>query len=219
MQNDPADIPRLISKLNEGYDVVSGWRKDRKDYAIKRIFVSKMANVLISRISGVHLHDYGCSLKAYTRDVIKDVKLYGEMHRFIPIYAKWQGGRVAEIVVTHHARKFGKSKYGLERTLKVVLDLIVIKFLQKYSQNSIYLFGGIGALNIGVSLLCFLLMLYFKFWGNKSFIETPLPELVVLFFVVGFQSILMGLISEMLNRTYHESQHKPVYAVKEIFVR
>jgi glycosyltransferase involved in cell wall biosynthesis len=219
MQNDPADIPRLISKLNEGYDVVSGWRKDRKDYAIKRIFFSKMANVLISRISGVHLHDYGCSLKAYTRDVIKDVKLYGEMHRFIPIYATWQGGRVTEIVVTHHARKFGKSKYGLERTLKVVLDLIVIKFLQKYSQSSIYLFGGIGALNIGLSLLCFLLMLYFKFWGNKSFIETPLPQLVVLFFVVGFQSILMGLISEMLNRTYHESQHKPVYAVKEIFVR
>lgn len=219
MQNDPADIPRLIAKLDEGYDVVSGWRKERKDYALKRTFVSKIANVLISKISGVHLHDYGCSLKAYTRDVIKDVKLYGEMHRFIPIYATWQGGRVAEIVVTHHARKFGKSKYGLERTLKVVLDLIVIKFLQKYSQNPIYLFGGIGGLNLGLSLLCFLLMLYFKFWGNKSFIETPLPEFVVLFFVVGFQSILMGLISEMLNRTYHESQHKAVYAVKEIFSR
>jgi glycosyltransferase involved in cell wall biosynthesis len=142
MQNDPWDIPKLIAKLDEGYDVVSGWRKDRKDFRVKRTLVSRIANVLISKISGVPLHDYGCSLKAYTRDVIKDVKLYGEMHRFIPIYATWQGGRVAEIVVTHHPRKFGKSKYGLERTFKVVLDLIVIKFLQKYSQNSIYLFGG-----------------------------------------------------------------------------
>src|SRR5262249_49733966 len=151
MQNDPEDIPKLLAKLEEGYDVVSGWRKDRKDHAIKRNMVSRIANAVISKISGVHLHDYGCSLKAYTRHVIKDVKLYGEMHRFIPIYATWQGARVAEIIVTHNPRKFGKSKYGLERTVKVVLDLIVIKFLQKYSQNSIYLFGGFGALNIALS--------------------------------------------------------------------
>jgi glycosyltransferase involved in cell wall biosynthesis len=216
MQNDPSDIPRLLAKLDEGYDVVSGWRKNRKDYAIKRNLVSRVANMLISRISGVPLHDYGCSLKAYRSNIIKDVKLYGEMHRFIPIYATWQGGRVSEIEVTHHARKFGKSKYGLERTLKVVLDLIVIKFLQKYSESSIYLFGGFGVVNLALSVFCFLLMIYFKLWGGKSFIETPLPQLVVLFFIVGFQSILMGLIAEMLNRTYHESQRKPVYAVKEL---
>lgn len=216
MQNDPADIPKLLDKINEGYDVVSGWRKDRKDHALKRNLPSRIANSLISRISGVHLHDYGCSLKAYKRDVIKGVKLYGEMHRFIPIYATWQGARVSEVPVTHHARKFGVSKYGIGRTFKVVLDLIVIKFLQKYAQSSIYVFGGFGLLNILLSLLSFLLMIYFKFWGGKDFVQTPLPMLVVLFFVIGSQSILMGLIAEMLNRTYHESQQKPVYSIKEL---
>jgi len=219
LQNDPQDIPKLLAKIDEGYDVVSGWRKDRKDHPIKRNLPSKIANMLISKISGVHLHDYGCSLKAYKRDVIKGVKLYGEMHRFIPIYATWQGARVSEVAVTHHPRKFGTSKYGIGRTFKVVLDLIVIKFLQRYSQSSIYIFGGFGLLNIVLSFLCILFMVYFKFWGGKTFIQTPLPLLVVLFFVVGFQSILMGLIAEMLNRTYHESQQKPVYSIRESVTR
>jgi glycosyltransferase involved in cell wall biosynthesis len=147
LQNDPKDIPRLLEKMEEGYEVVSGWRKDRKDNALKRNLPSRIANWLISKISGVSLHDYGCSLKAYRKDVIKGVKLYGEMHRFIPIYASWFGAKVTEIPVTHHARQYGTSKYGINRTIKVVLDLIVIKFLEGYSQKPIYLFGGFGFLS------------------------------------------------------------------------
>ena len=213
LQNDPSDIPRLLEKLDEGYDVVSGWRNDRKDASIKRKLPSKIANWLISKISGVYLHDYGCTLKAYKKDVIKGVRLYGEMHRFIPIYASWQGGKVAEIPVTHHPRIHGQSKYGLERTLKVVLDLILVKFMAKYSQKPMYVFGGFGFLSIFLSFLCFALMLYYKFFGNKSFIETPLPMLTVLFFLMGFICILMGFIAEMLMRTYFESQGKSTYLI------
>ena len=213
LQNDPSDIPRLLKKLDEGYDVVSGWRKDRKDASIKRNLPSKMANWLISKICGVHLHDYGCTLKAYKRDVIKGVRLYGEMHRFIPIYASWQGGKVAEIPVTHHPRIHGQSKYGLERTIKVILDLILVKFMAKYSQKPMYVFGGFGLVSVLLSFLCFALMLYYKFFGNKSFIETPLPMLTVLFFLMGFVCILMGFIAEMLMRTYFESQGKSTYLI------
>jgi len=213
LQNDPVDIPRLLAKLDEGYDVVSGWRKDRQDHPLKRNFPSRVANFLISRISGVHLHDYGCSLKAYRKQIIKDVKLYGEMHRFIPIYACWQGAKVTEVGVTHHPRMHGVSKYGFERTIKVILDLIVVKFLDKFSQKPMYLFGGFGLVALGVSFLMFLAMLYFKFFAGKSFIETPLPLAVVLFFLMGFMSIFMGLIAEILMRTYHESQNKPTYIV------
>ena len=213
LQNDPSDIPRLLEKLDEGYDVVSGWRNDRKDASIKRKLPSKIANWLISKISGVYLHDYGCTLKAYKKDVIKGVRLYGEMHRFIPIYASWQGGKVAEIPVTHHPRIHGQSKYGLERTLKVILDLILVKFMAKYSQKPMYVFGGFGFLSIFLSFLCFALMLYYKFFGNKSFIETPLPMLTVLFFLMGFICILMGFIAEMLMRTYFESQGKSTYLI------
>ena len=216
LQNDPNDIPNLLSKLNEGYDVVSGWRKDRQDNPLKRNLPSRIANSLISFISGVHLHDYGCSLKAYKKDVIKGVKLYGEMHRFIPIYAKWQGAKVTEIPVTHHPRKFGVSKYGINRTFKVILDLIVIKFIEKYSQKPIYLYGGFGLMNFVFSFLCAILMFYYKFWGMKSFVETPLPQLVALFAMVGILSILIGLIAEIQNRVYHESQNKPVYLIKEL---
>ena len=213
LQNDPSDIPRLLAKLDEGYDVVSGWRNDRKDASIKRKLPSKIANWLISKISGVHLHDYGCTLKAYKRDVIKDVKLYGEMHRFIPIYACWLGGKVAEIPVTHHPRIHGQSKYGLERIIKVILDLILVKFMAKYSQKPMYVFGGFGLFSVLLSFLCFALMLCYKFFGNKSFVETPLPMLAVLFFLMGFVCILMGFIAEMLMRTYFESQGKATYLI------
>ena len=216
LQNDPKDIPRLLDKLHEGYDVCSGWRKDRKDNSIKRNLPSKIANFLISKISGVHLHDYGCSLKAYKRDVIEDVKLYGEMHRFIPIYASWQGAKVTEIPVSHHARKHGQSKYGINRTFKVILDLIVIKFLEQHAQKPIYIFGGFGMFNIFLSVLCFLGAIYFKLFDDRSFIKTPLPLLGIVFFIVGVQSILLGLIAELLNRTYYESQNKAVYLIKNM---
>lgn len=216
LQNDPVDIPKLLKKLNEGFDVVSGWRKDRKDNTIKRNLPSRIANKLISIFSGVHLHDYGCSLKAYKKEVIKTIKLYGEMHRFIPIYAAWEGAKVAELPVKHHPRKYGKSKYGINRTFKVILDLIVIKFLANYSQKPIYLFGGFGLISFFLSFLFFVLMIYYKYWGGKSFIETPLPMVVVLTIVVGFQSIFLGFIAEILNRTYHEAQDKPIYLIKEI---
>jgi len=215
LQNDPADIPRLLSKLAEGYDVVSGWRHDRQDGALKRNLPSRVANWLISRISGVPLHDYGCSLKAYRRDVLTGVKLYGEMHRFIPIYASWQGGRVTEITVNHFPRLHGHSKYGLERVVKVVLDLIVVKFLANYANKPIYVFGGFGLVSVAVSLLSGLAALYLKFVEHVSFISTPLPLLVVLAFITGVMSILMGLIAEIIMRTYYESQGKQVYLVKE----
>jgi len=214
LQNDPADIPKLLAKLAEGYDVVSGWRVDRKDAAIKRNLPSRMANWLISTISGIHLHDYGCSLKAYRKEVVKGVKLYGEMHRFIPIYASWQGGKVAEIPVTHHARVHGSSKYGLERVIKVLLDLMVVKFLATYANKPIYVFGGFGLISIAVSFLSGLWALYLKLFEGVSFIQTPLPLLVVLAFITGVMSILMGLIAEIIMRTYYESQGKQVYLVK-----
>ena len=213
LQNDPADIPKLLAKLEEGYDCVSGWRKDRQDHPLKRNFPSRVANFLISAISGVRLHDYGCSLKAYRRKIIKDVKLYGEMHRFIPIYACWQGAKVTEVGVTHHPRVHGVSKYGINRTIKVILDLIVVKFLDKFAHKPMYLFGGFGLTSIAISMILFFWMLYLKYFADKSFIATPLPIAVTLFFLMGFMSIFMGLISEILMRTYHESQNKPTYIV------
>lgn len=215
LQNDPADIPRLIAKLEEGYDVVSGWRKDRQDARMTRTLPSNLANRLISRVLGVRLHDYGCSLKAYRRDVIKDVKLYGEMHRFVPVYASWQGARVTEIPVTHHARQFGESKYGLERTMKVVLDLIVVKFLAKYQQKPMYVFGAFGLFSLALSLLSGVWALYLKFVDGLSLILTPLPQVFVMTAIMGFMCILMGLLAELLTRTYHESQDKSVYLVGE----
>lgn len=215
LQNDPEDISKLISKLDEGYDVVSGWRKDRKDGAIKRNLPSRIANRLISWISGVNLHDYGCSLKAYKRDVIKGVHLYGEMHRFIPIYASWNGARVTEVPVNHHARQFGKSKYGLERVFKVVLDMLVVKFLANYSTKPIYVFGGFGLLNIFASGATGLYAVFLKIFEAVSFIKTPLPLISVMLFSTGILSILMGFLAELIMRTYYESQDMPVYLVKE----
>ena len=215
LQNDPQDIPKLLAKLQEGYQVCSGWREDRNDHPLKRNLPSRIANWLISAISGVRLHDYGCSLKAYRREVIKGVKLYGEMHRFIPIYATWQGARVAEIPVAHHPRSRGKSKYGLERTFKVILDLIVVKFLAQYAQKPIYVFGAFGLLSLFVAFVAALAALYYKYFGGKSFIETPLPLIFVMAGITGIMCILMGLLAEIIMRTYYESQGKPVYLIDE----
>ena len=214
LQNDPNDIPLLLDKLAEGYDVCSGWRRNRQDDALRRNLPSRMANWLISKISGVHLHDYGCSLKAYRRDVIKGVKLYGEMHRFIPIYASWHGARVAEIPVNHYARQFGQSKYGLERIIKVILDLAVVKFLDHYAQKPMYIFGGFGVVNFAIAILAGFWALYLKGFEHTSLTQTPLPLLVVMASITGFMCILMGLLAELVTRTYHESQNKSVYLVK-----
>jgi glycosyltransferase involved in cell wall biosynthesis len=224
LQNDPADIGRLLDKLAEGYDVVSGWRKDRHD-SILRVIPSRIANGIISRVGGVRLHDYGCTLKAYRREVLEGVHLYGEMHRFIPIYASWQGARVAELPVAHHARQHGKSHYGFERTVKVLLDLIVVKFFAAYLTKPIYVFGGFGIVSLCLSLVAFAAALAFKLippdnpWGehwHKDFVSTPLPVLAVGLFVIGLQMILIGLLAEMLIRTYYESQHKTTYLVKNV---
>lgn len=216
LQNDPVDIQRLLDKLDEGFDVVSGWRKDRKDEFFTRLLPSWVANKMISVISGVPLHDYGCSLKAYRREVIKDVKLYGEMHRFVPIYATWLGARVAEIPVSHHARSFGQSKYGLSRTFKVVLDLLTVKFLESYATKPIHVFGMIGLFCFCMSVIGFACMIILKLWYHTTFIQTPLPVLVAMFFMLGVQFICMGLLAEIMVRTYHEAQGKQIYKVKTV---
>ena len=215
LQNDPADIKSLLNKLDEGYDVVSGWRKNRKDKMVTRKIPSMIANRLISWIGGVRLHDYGCSLKAYRRESLQDVRLYGEMHRFIPIYASWAGARVTEIPVEHHARTMGKSKYGLSRTLKVVFDLMTIKFMASYQTKPIYVFGSFGMLAFAISFLAGLYALFLKIIHKADFVQTPLPILAIVMFAVGVQFLLMGLLAEMLVRTYHESQAKAIYAVRE----
>jgi len=217
LQNDPADIERLLAKLDEGYDVVSGWRKDRQDALLTRTLPSKLANELISKISGVKLHDYGCSLKAYRREVLKDVQLYGEMHRFIPIYASWAGASVTEIPVAHYPRVAGKSKYGLSRTVKVVFDLVTIKFMASYMTKPLYAFGWAGVLAFAISLFSGLIAILMKYVGwphPATFIQTPLPVLAMVMLVLGIQLFLMGLIAEMVVRTYHESQGKPIYTIK-----
>ncbi|GAB4001854.1 glycosyltransferase family 2 protein [Spirosoma daeguense] len=216
LENDPHDIPKLIEKLDSGYDVVSGWRQDRweKEFLTRKL-PSRMANKLISAISGVKLHDYGCTLKAYRREVIKDVILYGQMHRFIPVYCTWQGGKVTEMPVSYRPRQFGKSNYGIFRTYKVLLDLVLIKFLDKYMQRPIHFFGGAGVLSFLVSLAAVLLAAYFKITGQKDLVETPLPTIGSMFFIVGIQLVLMGVLAEILIRTYYESQKKMPYSVKE----
>jgi dolichol-phosphate mannosyltransferase len=215
LQNDPEDIPRLLAKMAEGFDVVSGWRKDRKDAALRRNFLSRAANRIISWISGVHLHDYGCTLKAYRSDVVKDVRLYGEMHRFIPIYASWMGAKVIDIPVNHFARRYGRSNYGLERIIKVILDLIVVKFLDRYMVKPIYIFGGFGILSLFLAGLSFCIMIGLRLFAHISMIQTPLPLVTVMGILTGVSSILMGLLAEMLVRTYFESQHRANYLVRE----
>lgn len=211
-QNDPEDIPRMLAKLDEGYEVCSGWRKDRQDNALQRNLPSILANKLISAVSGVQLHDFGCSLKAYRSEVIKGVRLYGEMHRFLPIYAKWHGARISEIPVGHYARTTGKSKYGLERVLKVLMDLMTVKFLDKYMLKPMYLFGFWGMVFFGASAVFTVLTFYMRTLGY-FFTSTPLPMMAVFSFMTGMICVLMGLLAEMITRTFHESQGKSIYMV------
>ncbi len=219
MENDPAEIPKLLAKLNEGYDVVSGWRVDRWKGGpmvwLRRRLPSACANWLISRITKVHLHDYGCIMKAYKRSVLTGVALYGEMHRFIPAYASWHGARVTEIPVRYQARKFGKSNYGIGRTFKVLLDLVVIVFLDKYMNRPMHFFGGIGFVSLGIGILSGLVAVYLKIVHLRDFVSTPLPVFSALFTIVGVQLIAMGIIAEILMRTYYESQKKTPYNVAE----
>ncbi len=214
LQNDPADIPKLLEALDSGFDVCSGWRKDRKDNAVKRNLPSIMANRLISFVSGVRLHDFGCSLKAYKREVIEGVRLYGEMHRFLPIYARWHGAKITEVEVRHYARTSGKSKYGLERVLKVLADLITVKFLDRFQQKPMYLFGAVGLTSLGISAVSGVYALFRKFVEGESFIKNPLLLLCILTAMTGLMCILMGLLAEMIMRTFYESQGKPVYLVR-----
>ena len=218
LQNDPADIPMLVDKLNEGFDVVSGWRKNRQDKALTRRLPSMLANGLISRITGVKLHDYGCTLKAYRREVLQETRLYGEMHRFIPALASWAGARIAECVVRHRPRTAGVAKYGLARTFKVILDLITVKFLGAYSTKPIYVFGGLGAASAFCAVICGLVVLYQKFVSPEhlSMNRNALLYLTALLITSTIQFVLMGLLAEMLVRTYHESQNRPTYVIKEI---
>lgn len=215
LQNDPADIPLLLAKLEEGYDVVSGWRKDRKDNTLTRTIPSRLANALISWVTGVHLHDYGCTLKVYRREVLSGFRLYGEMHRFIPVYAHAVGARITEMVVRHHPRRFGKAKYGLERTVKVILDLFTVKFLLSFSNKPIYLFGGTGILLMAASAAMFFFLLVRRIFFHVGVLGSPIFQMSAMFFILGFQSVLMGLIAELLVRTYHEAQGKPTYTVRE----
>jgi glycosyltransferase involved in cell wall biosynthesis len=212
-QNDPRDIPRLVEKLAQGYDVTSGWRRHRKDPLLNKRFPSALANGLISWLTRVKLHDYGCTLKAYRRDILKDVRLYGEMHRFIPAYASWVGARITEMEVAHHPRRHGKSKYGLSRTTSIILDLMTFLFLQRYSTKPIRLFGGAGMILFGLGVLTGLFVLCRRiFWGGVWI--SPMILISFLFITMGVMFILLGLIAEIIIRTYHESQKKPIYAIK-----
>ncbi|OGP53719.1 MAG: glycosyl transferase [Deltaproteobacteria bacterium RBG_13_52_11] len=212
-QNDPRDIPRLLERLEQGYDVASGWRRNRKDPLLNKRFPSAFANKLISWLTKVKLHDYGCTLKAYRRDILKDVRLYGEMHRFIPAYASWVGARITELEVAHHPRRHGRSKYGLSRTTSIILDLITFLFLQRYSTKPIRLFGGAGMILFGLGILAGLFVLYRRIiWGGVWI--SPMILIAFFFITMGVMFILLGLIAEIIIRTYHESQKKPIYAIK-----
>ena len=216
LQNDPADIPAMVARLEEGFDIVCGWRKDRKDPFISRRLPSIAANRLISVATGVHLHDYGCSLKVFRAEVVKPLKLYGEMHRFLPAIASWMGVSIAEVVVNHRARRFGKSKYGISRTVRVLLDLMTVKFLLSYSTRPLQMFGAIGLLTGGAGFLITSYLAYLRLFGNQSISNRPLLLLGILLIFTGVQLITLGLLAELQARTYHESQDKPVYAIREV---
>lgn len=216
LENDPDDIPRLLSKLDEGNDVVSGWRKNRWQNAlITRRLPSMLANGLISYLTGVHLHDYGCTLKVYRADVIKGVNLYGEMHRFVPAYAAWQGGKVAELPVSHHPRIHGKSNYGFSRVFRVLLDLIVIVFMHRYLNRPMHFFGAWGAAAFALGTLAGLVAIGLRVFTGLHLVQTPLPVLATLLILIGIQLMLFGVLAEILMRTYYESQNKRPYIIKE----
>ena len=216
LQNDPADIPKMIAKLEEGFDVVSGWRKKRHDNALTRLLPSKIANWLISRITSVKLHDYGCTLKVYRREVLAETKLYGEMHRFIPALASWSGATIAEMVVNHRPRTAGTTKYGLARTWKVILDLMTVKFLLSFSTKPIQLFGGWGLISFLLGFLSGLAVISMKIFKKTDMTGNPLLYLTILLLIIGAQFIFMGLLAELLVRTYHESQNRPTYVIREV---
>lgn len=218
LQNDPADIPKMIEKLKEGYDVVSGWRRKRHDHALRRLLPSKIANWMIAKITKVNLHDFGCTLKVYRREVIAETRLYGEMHRFIPALASWSGARICEVEVNHRPRTAGVAKYGLGRTGKVILDLITVKFLGSFSTKPIYIFGGLGFLTAIGSVFSGLAVFYQKFISAEhlGMNRNPLLVLTAMLITATIQFILMGLLAELLVRTYHESQNRPTYVIRQI---
>ena len=216
LQNDPADIPALLNKMAEGYDIVSGWRLKRQDPFLTRRLPSQMANRLAGWLTGIHLHDYGCSLKAYRLEVIKSVRLYGELHRFIPALASWMGVRIAELPVRHEARRFGRSKYGLSRTLRVFLDLLTLRFLLFYGTRPAHVFGFVGLLSAGLGLTLGLYLSFVKLVLGQSIGNRPLLSLSVLLLIIGVQMVTMGFLGELMVRTYHEAQGKPIYAVREV---
>ena len=217
LQNDPADIPLLLAKLEEGYDLVSGWRKNRQDDALTRLLPSKIANWLIGKITGVKLHDYGCSLKAYRAEVISDMNLYGELHRFLPALAYIEGAKITEIPVNHHARRFGHSKYGLGRTFRVIMDLLTIFFMKKFLTRPMHAFGFFGLLVTISGFLMGVYLTFLKLGLGQSIGDRPLLILCVLLILTGVQLFSFGLLGELLMRTYHESQKRPIYRIREVF--
>lgn len=218
LQNDPADIPILLEELEKGFDVVSGWRKSRKDNSLLRTFPSRVANYLIGKVTGVRLHDYGCSLKAYRSEIIRDVKLYGEMHRFIPALAAWAGARVTELPVRHHARQFGKAKYGINRTFKVLLDLITVKFLLSFSTSPLRMFGSAGAISSLAGGIILIIQTWRRlFIDGYTLADKPIVLAGVFLVLLGVQLFSIGLLAELMVRTYHESQNKPIYAIRDVY--
>jgi glycosyltransferase involved in cell wall biosynthesis len=216
LQNDPADIPLLIEKLAEGYDLVSGWRKKRQDAFFSRLLPSKIANWIIAKVTGVKLHDYGCSLKAYRAELIADMNLYGELHRFLPALAYIEGARITEIPVRHYARRYGKSKYGLGRTIRVAMDLLTVFFMKKFLTRPMHVFGTFGATSLIVSIAIGFYLTFVKFILGQDIGDRPLLILAVLLFLTGVQLFCFGLLGELLMRTYHESQKRPIYRVREV---
>jgi len=217
-QNDPNDIPMMLDKINEGYDLVSGWRFNRQDAWLSRKLPSKLANGLISIITGVKLHDYGCSLKAFRKEIIDNLRLYGEMHRFIPAIASWMGVHIAEVKVNHRARVAGTSKYGISRTFRVILDLVTVKFLLQYSARPIHFFGGIGMASGVTGFLIAFVMLIQKLFFDVAIGDRPLLLLAVLLMFIGIQFVTFGLLGELMTRTYHETQNKPIYVIRQLMI-
>jgi glycosyltransferase involved in cell wall biosynthesis len=216
LQNDPADIPRLVEHLNQGFDLVSGWRQQRQDHTLTRLIPSALANRLIGLVTGVRLHDYGCSLKAYRAEVIQDMNLYGELHRFLPALAFIEGARITEIPVSHHARQFGTSKYGLGRTLRVAMDLLTIYFMERFLTKPMHIFGSFGLASMVTGIAIGVYLALVKFLTNQDIGDRPLLILAVVLFLTGIQLFSFGLLAELLMRTYHESQKRPIYRVREV---
>ena len=215
LQNDPSDIPKLITKLNEGYDLICGWRFQRKDKLLNRRIPSKIANRLIGNVTGIHLHDYGCSLKAFKREIVDDIKLYGELHRFLPVLANIEGAKIKEIKVNHRSRKYGHSKYGIDRTFRVLMDLLTVWFMNKFLTRPMYVFGFIGIISIISSFIMSSYLIVLKFLG-ESIGNRPLLIFALILGIAGVQLFSFGLLGELLMRTYHESQNRPIYRVREI---